>query len=258
MLTCEEVERDELVEHYVLGRLEKAQQEAFEDHYFSCSECLERLRIVEETRGELAAQAVVVRPYRWRRVAAGLAAAATLVLAVRVGQDIWNRRDVPPPSGPQGRDVSLSAPATPSVTAPLPSALGRIELPPYSPPRLRSTTTEAQRVFRDGMTSYTAGDCAAAIPTLRRALAIDESMTSARFYLAACELQSGRAQEASDHLQRVVAVGESPYFEDAHFFLAKAYIQLGNLAAARQQLARVVALRGDRLTEAQRLIDQLR
>ena len=253
-MTCEEVERDELIEHYVLGRLAKEQQEAFEDHYFNCSRCLERLRIVEETRGELATEAVAVRPRRWRRAAAGLAAAAALVVAIRVGQDVWRGSETSPVPSAPGADVALPAPA---ATPGQPPA-GTIDLPPYTPPRLRATATNAQRVFRDAMTSYAAGNCGAATPGLRRSLTIDESLTPARFYLAACELQAGRVDDAVANLQRVIARGESPYLEDAHFFLAKARIRQGDTAAARQELARVIALRGDRRAEAQRLLDQLR
>ena len=250
-MTCEEVERDELAEHYVLGRLPAHQQEAFEDHYFNCSRCLERVRIVEETRGELAVEAVRARPPWWRRGAATLATAAMLTLAVWVGRDALRESDQPsPPFTSTSRDVTLPAPAT--------AALGAIVLPPDTPPRLRSAATEAHRVFREAMTSYTAGRCDAAIPSLQRALALDDTLMAARFYLAVCELHEGRVEPAAERLQRIAAAGESPYLEDAHFFLAKARIRQGDAGAARQQLARVVALRGDRQEEARRLLDQLR
>jgi tetratricopeptide (TPR) repeat protein len=250
-MTCEEVERDELAEQYVLGRLPAHQQEAFEDHYFNCSRCLERVRIVEETRGELAAQAGRARPQWWRRGAAALATAAVLTLAVWAGRDALRDGDAPsPPFTAASRDVTLPAPAT--------TALGAIDLPRYTPPRLRSTATEAQRVFREAMTSYTAGRCDTAIPPLQRALALDDTLTAARFYLAVCELHEGRIEPAAERLQRIAAAGESPYLEDAHFFLAKARIRQGDAAAARQQLSRVVALRGDRQEEAKRLLGELR
>ena len=259
-MTCEEVERDEIVEQYLLGRLEPAQEERFEDHYFDCPRCLERLRVVEEARAELARQATAAPSRRWRRAMIGLAAAAVLVLAIRTGLVIRSGNDGPSGSQSHGTDVATSAPARPSTSPvpPVPSSLGDVELPPYTPPRLRATPTEAQRVFRDAMTSYAAGDCGAAVPGLRRSLGMDDSLMQARFHLAVCDLQAGRIQDAVTNLQRVIAAGESPYLEDAHFFLAKARIRQGDVEGARQELTRVVSLRGDRRDQAERLLNQLR
>lgn len=249
-MTCEEVERDELVERYVLGRLEKPQRDAFEDHYFNCSTCLERLQVVDDLRGTLSADAARAQSGRWRGVAAGLAAAAALVLAVRVGQEIWrDSGQVTVPTTPPPR--TTPAPA-------LPASLGRVDLPRYTPLRLRSTPTEAQRVFQGAMIPYTRGNCDTAIPELRRSLQLDDSLIQARFYLAACELQAGRIEEAEGNLKRVVAAGESPYLEDALFLAAKARIRKGDIAGAREELARVVALKGDRSKEASELLEQLR
>ena len=67
-MTCEDVERDEVAEQYVLGRLEQDQQEAFEDHYFNCTQCLERLRVMEEMRAELARGTGGGRVRQWRHL----------------------------------------------------------------------------------------------------------------------------------------------------------------------------------------------
>ena len=140
----------------------------------------------------------------------------------------------------------------------MPGGLGQIELPPYTPPRLRAATSEAQRVFGDAMTAYRAGNCETAIAGLRRALAIDGTLMPARFYLGACELRAGHVEEAVPTLQRVIAAGESPYLEDARFLLAKARIRQGDMNGAREELRRVVSLNGDRRDEARRLLEQLR
>src|SRR5688572_2034714 len=255
-MTCEDVERHELAERYALGRLEKDQQEAFENHYFNCSACLERLRVVEDACGALSADRSRVRAGRWRRVAAGLAAAAALVLAFRVAQDRWSDNlFFSPGPGPATAPVP-SGGASPA--APLPPSAGAVQLPRYTAPQLRSTPTEAQRVFRQAMVPYSEGNCDDAVAGLRRAVQMDESLIQARFYLAACELVSDRPKSAEDQLHRVVAAGESPYLEDAHFFLAKARIQQGDITGARQELTRVIAMSGDRREEAQRLLEQLK
>lgn len=247
-MTCEEVERDELAERYVLGRLDPGVENAFEDHYFDCVACLERVRAIQDAREELSAEKGMTRSRRWPRVAAAVAAAAMVVLAVRVGQQMLTEQPPPSTSTPPRADIVLPAPP-PQVT---------IELPHYTPPRLRAVSTEAQRIFRDAMTSYVDKNCGSAIPGLQRALAIDASFTQARFYLGACELQQGQTGQAAESLQRVIGVGESPYLEDARFLLAQARIQQGDRDGAREELRRVIALQGDRRAQAQRLLDELR
>ena len=256
-MTCEDVERHELAERYVLGRLEKDQQKAFENHYFSCAACSERLRIVEEACSALSVDAPRARAGRWRYVAAALAAAAALVLALRATEDQW--RDslfVSPGPGTGTSPAPSRVPASPS--RPLPPSAGAVQPPRYTAPQLGSTPPEAQRVFREAMDPYSGGNCDDAVAGLRRAVQMDESLIQARFYLAVCELVLGRPESAEDQLHRVVAGGESPHLEDAHFFLAKARIQQGDLDGARQELARVVAMKGARRAEAQRLLAQLR
>ena len=248
-MTCEEIERDDVAEDYVLGRLDESRQQAFEDHYFECAACLAHVRAVQDLREALAAPAAVPGRRNLRTAGAILAAAAVLVLAVRTGHQLWSDRpeSVSSPAAP--RDIVLSAPPPPTV---------RVELPPYTPARLRAVPSVAQRLFRDAMTNYTVTNCAGAIDGLRRAVAADGAYTQARFYLGACELHTGAVSEAATNLQSVVAAGESPYLEDARWFLAQARVRQGDLEAARQELERVVALNGDRREAARRLLSELR
>ena len=245
-MTCQEVERDELAERYVLGQLGDREQAAFEDHYFDCAACLEHVRALQDVREELSAPTAAVRPRRWPRTVAAIAAAAALVLAVRVGQQMWTEPVLPPSSAPR-----------PDIVLPAPPAQTTIALPPYTPPRLRGVPSEAQRLFEAAMVSYRAGNCAAATPGLQRALEADGSVIRARFYLAACDLHENRVTEGVTNLRSVIDAGESPYLEDAHFLLAQARMQQGDLAAAREELRQVIALKGDRLEEARRLLDKL-
>ena len=247
-MTCGEVERGELAERYVLGQLDERQQEAFEDHYFDCAACLEQVRALQDAREALAADAVRAPRRTWPRLAGVLATAAAVILAVRVGQELWNSSDTPPSSSVPRADVVL----------PAPPARARIVLPPYTPPRLRAVPGDAQRVFREAMVSYVAADCTGALPGLQRAVSLDVSLLQARFYLAACELHEARTNEGAANLERVIAAGESPYLEDARFLLAQARIEQRDIEGARQELRRVIALQGDRREQAQRLLDELR
>lgn len=250
VMTCEEVERDELAERYVFGQLDERQQEAFEDHYFDCAACLAQVRAIQDAREALTAQEGGTPRHRWPRVAAVLATAAAVILAVRVGQEVWRPSDTPPSS-------SSSAPRA-DVVLPAPPPRTRIVLPPYTPPRLRAVGSEAQRAFQEAMVSYAAGNCTGALPGLQRAASLDASLLQARFYLAACELDDARTNDAIGNLSRVIAAGESPYLEDARFLLAQARIEQGDVEGARQELRRVIALRGERHAQAQRLLDELR
>jgi tetratricopeptide (TPR) repeat protein len=246
-MTCRQGEQDDLAERYVLGQLGEREQEAFEDHYFDCPACLDRVRALQDAREELSAATGAARRRRWPRIVGGVAAAAAVGLAVRVGQEMWTE-----PLSPAGR------PSPVDIVLPAPPPRITIELPPYTPPRLRAAPSEAQRVFRDAMAAYVAGNCAGAMPGLERALAIDASLTQARLYRAACELQTGRTSEAVEDLQRVIAAAESPYLEDAGFLLAQGRIQQGDRVGAREELRRVIALDGERRRQAERLLDQLR
>src|SRR5579862_2101427 len=42
-----QIEHDEIIERYVRNRLAPAEREAFEEHYFVCEECFEKLQAVE-------------------------------------------------------------------------------------------------------------------------------------------------------------------------------------------------------------------
>jgi TolA-binding protein len=268
-MTCEQIERDEVAEQYLSSRLSSAEQEAFEAHYFDCTYCQERLRVLEDARARLAREPGVAAPFAqpastpvanrrgraWRFAAAGLAAAAVILLAVRI-IEIPNQAPTVPDADPSRGDVVLRPPQS-APPSPDPRLLAQIQPPRYEPLRLRANTTAAQREFQGAMELYVTGDYGGAAAGLRRALALDSSYLAATFYLAICALQENHTGEGVTLLQRVVATGESPYLEDAHFFLAKARLRQGDVAAARSELTRVIALEGDRRSEAIELLAQL-
>ena len=274
-MTCDAIERDEIAERYLLGRLSDDEQEQFEAHYFDCARCLDRLRTIEAARDVLAVETTLpkdlplvvgarpasARSRRWWQAAAALAAAAVIVLSVRVLQQTA-------PSGPPPERSSATTPAgdigggeplpqRPAQEEPQWARLGAFNPPEYSPLRLRSSATEAHREFRSAMALYTEKNYLDAASRLRRVVALPAAPVDARFYLAVCELQTGRLQEAAFAFERVIGFGESPYLEDAHFLLAKTRIRQRDIAAARSQLLRVAALDGDRLEEARLLMSQL-
>jgi len=44
----EYIERHQLIEEYVMGRLPEAEAARFEDHYLTCEECIRRLDLAEK------------------------------------------------------------------------------------------------------------------------------------------------------------------------------------------------------------------
>jgi tetratricopeptide (TPR) repeat protein len=259
-LTCDDIERDEIAEAYVLGRLPEQASSEFESHYFECPRCLAQVELLESTRTHLLTgphAAAGVR--RFPRVIGAVAAAAVVVIAVGVIRQ-FSSEPVSAPAAPPASNIEL--PGTPPSAAPAASidlrALGAIVPPRFDAPRLRVSPTASRRAFLQAMEFYQRGDCQQAAGGLLAAVEQDPKSIPAHFFLAICSLQLDRDAQAADHLKIVVQLGESPYFEDAHFFLAKAHIRQGDLASARKELQAVVALEGDRRAEASNLLTQIR
>ena len=49
-MTCNEIDAQDLIECYLAGGLEEAERQKFEDHYFGCDDCFERLKIARAMR----------------------------------------------------------------------------------------------------------------------------------------------------------------------------------------------------------------
>ena len=44
-MNCEQVRNQDLVEKYVTGQLHELEMSAFEEHYFSCDDCLKAVQL---------------------------------------------------------------------------------------------------------------------------------------------------------------------------------------------------------------------
>jgi hypothetical protein len=261
VVTCEDEVNGELVEKYLQQELSDDSREAFEQHYFECDRCFERLQTcralqVELARDRPAAQRVPpARPWiqRW----GWLPAAAILVLTTSLV--LW-QRDVPVTPPPVDTRQSDAPGPRPDAAPPVPSLveLGRVEPPAYVPGRLRGVQDEATARFADAMRQYQQGDYRAATTGLAAAARLDPEAPHIQFYLGVSHLLTGETNAAIASLQRIVALGDSPFMEDARFFLAKAYLQNRDATAAEQALTATIELRGEREAEARRLLDQLR
>ncbi|MDQ5858084.1 MAG: hypothetical protein M3542_07405, partial [Acidobacteriota bacterium] len=137
------------------------------------------------------------------------------------------------------------------------ATLAVVHAPQYTPVVLRGAVDEAARRFREAMQLYVSRDYAGARPGLRAASELDRGRPDIAFFLGICALLTDEPADAIAELRRTIALGESPYLEEAHFYLAKAHVQRGELAAASGELAATVRLRGEREQEARELLQKL-
>ena len=175
--------------------------------------------------------------------------AAVVILAV-VGIR-WGMKPELSPSAPPTQTMQ-PGPAGPSL-----AELARFDPPPYTPAVLRGAQDAPMRKFRVAMKHYQQGDYAGAILGLRRTAKLNPKDAGALFFLGVSYLLSGQTNEGIAALQQSVALGDTPYLEEAHYYLAEGFLRKGDLAAARRELEEVVRLEGDHEDEARRLLQQL-
>jgi tetratricopeptide (TPR) repeat protein len=263
-MTCEEVRGGEIVEKYLLDQLDGESREAFEQHYFECAGCFGLLQTYRDLQAELARtrdDAVPAAPRRsWVWQWAWVPAMAAVCIAV--GLAVWQRpfagrpgpSSVTGPSAAPEPERPQQAPPPPEVSL---ADLARIQPPPYAPGRLRGAQDEATARYQEAMKYYQREDYAAAIGGLRAAAKLDPEAPHILFFLGISSLMAGQLETGIDALRRTLALGDSPYVEDAHFFLAKAYLRRENVDDARDQLRQVERAGGARGDEARQLLLQL-
>jgi tetratricopeptide (TPR) repeat protein len=269
-MDCAKVAREDIIESYLVDRLSEEDREAFEEHYFECARCFEDLQSLRVIRGELRRAGAEIetrttRPLlRWAP-AAGLAAAAVLAVAVL----LWMRptspsgppeaTNAPSPSQAQSPEKPRAQERPEPTVAPEPSLeqLARVEPPRYEPLTLRGAPDDATARFQRGMERYRKADYRGAVDNLRAAAALDPDSAHIAFFLGISHLMLGQDSAAIDRLRATIAIGDSPYFEDAHLYLAKAFLRRKDLGAAETELKKLIQLHGSGSGEARRLLTQV-
>jgi tetratricopeptide (TPR) repeat protein len=251
-MNCDQIEREEIIEKYLTGWLDRAAQEEFEAHWFGCRECSRKLqvsRMLQEKLWEKGDKLVSQKPkpagVPVRRRAWAFSAAATVLVIAAAAVLWWQLRG---PGRPQA-----GTPGTSSLVL----TLASIKPPLYVPPALRGAQDEAAERFRRGMTLYQEGRYDAAIPDLRAAADQDPEKAGIRFFLGICLLLTGQTEAGIGELQATISLGESVYLEEAHFYLAKAHLGKGDLGRAKEEFNWVLE-KGDNLKEeAAQILAQL-
>ena len=261
-MDCTKAAREETLERYLAGTLSEEDREALEEHYFGCARCFDDLQALQAIRDELprAVAAFEANPSRVvPRWALAAALAAAIVLAV--GAALWMRpvpleisetKALPPPSRPEMPQPRTSDPAV--ASGPSLEQLARFEPPRYEPLRVRGVSDEATARFQRGMEHYRRAEYAAAVDNLRAAAEMDPEAAHTGFYLGVAHLLLGQDDAGIARLRATIALGDSPYLEDAHFYLAKAFLKRKDLGAAETQLKELIRLPGSKRDEARRLL----
>jgi len=250
-MNCDQVERDEIIEKYLIGRLDRAAQEEFEAHWFSCRECSRKLQVSRMLQEKLWEKGDTILPQTQqpvrvrvrRRVWAYSAAAAVLVIAAAA---LWWQLGGP------GRPQAETKEAISSL-----AVLARFEPPLYIPPALRGAEDESAERFRTGMKYYQEGRYREAITEIRAAAALDPQRASIRFFLGICLLMTEQTDAGIGELRSTIALGDSAYLEEAHFYLAKAYLGKGDRGAAKEELNWVLERGANLKEEAAQILAQL-
>ncbi len=275
-MICTWIERDEIFESYARGTIARRDRNAFEEHYFECPPCFEKLQVYLALRTETeqyAAESGVPkrarsRVWRWAWVpaAAGVVVVVVITAWLNSSRPVTRRSTVAgsPQTAPAVARSPVPAIATPpaSPAPPAPRAvalttLARVDPPPYIPGMLRGPLDAGAESFDAAMRQYVNGHYRAAIPGLRAAATARPDVAQYLFFLAVCQLLDDQITAAIGGLQKTIALGESPYLEDAHFYIAKARLRQGNLDAARKDLLRAIEQHGMLERDARVLVAQI-
>jgi hypothetical protein len=264
----------DVAEAYVAGSLPDAEQEAFEQHFFTCAACLAQVQLLQDVRDRLASVPAVPRAPdpRWQAAPwLGLALAAGLVAAVSwwwQGGTTQRAGTSPPAAASRtGPAAPSAAPAPPPAPAPDPpveapgrravlAQLAMVVPPRYVPLAVRGETPAAGS-FDAAMAHYVAGrhdEAAGALQILSEEKPADPGIA---FFWGISELVVGHADDAREGLSRAIAAGVQPYADEAHFYLAKVYLAEDQVDLAKMELRYAIEHGAGPEGEARRLLQAL-
>jgi Putative zinc-finger len=271
----------DLADGYIAGTLSDADQDAFEQHFFTCAACLAHVQMLQEVKDGLQKHPV---PIAHRPPAAawtttpwlGLALAAGLVAAVGWW---WQGSVARTPAAPT---VAVGPTATPGpLPAPAPPATGAVSGPPpanapveapsrrailtqlalivpprYVPIAVRGDAPPADS-FDAAMAHYVAGRHREAASTLRVLSDAKPADPGIAFFWGISELVLRHPESARAGLTRAIAADVQPYEDEAHFYLAKVYLSEDAIDLARQELQYAVTHEAGPEGEAARILAAL-
>lgn len=253
-MACGATDDPELIEAYLLGRMDEPARDSFETHLFECDRCLAHLRLLESVQAELRKTPPArvaeppAAPARWWT----WAAAAAVLAIVAGGAAVLAPSAPPAPSSP-----APVVAATPTLS-PAILALGKIDPPRYVALELRGA--EGASGFDEAMRAYAAGRYTAAADGLRRVRRKEPGNRQVDFFLGVSLLMISDAAadgDAIESLRRVASGGDS-YRQLASLYLGSALVRRGDLDGADAEWERTRQLPGAHADDAALLLHRLR
>jgi tetratricopeptide (TPR) repeat protein len=243
---CKKAADEEIIEHYLTGRLSLEEAEAFEQHLLECQRCFSELQWRHAAGIELRRQAARPAVSSWRTIKYGwrfaTAAAAVMILMAALVYLFFLSRGVKPDSE--------------AVIDQL-ASLGQPPL--YLPSTIRGAKSQpALELFAKGMREYANQKYQDAVPLLESAARLDPDHLPTAFYLGISYLILDQPDAGIPWLVKVVRADPNPYAEESHWFLSKAYFKKGNLDEAGRELEAVVKLEGSYAPPAQNALEKMK
>jgi len=258
-MSCMDSEIGKLITLYEFDALSDDDKRKFETHLLSCNHCFRSLYgmspVVERMREhpEQFMPAVAEREPLWattkKRFGASVSdwfeAVGRIPALVRIALPVAVTVTVL---------LFLIIPAEPHL-----SDLARIEPVPYRPMQMKAgaLTTEADRLFEQGMALYTQEDYANAARKLALAVQRDSTDASFHFYSGLCYLLSGGVDVAIAHFQRAIALGGDSVLERAYWYLGNAWLLKGKRDSALEAFRKVAEMEGDYEWEAEEVVGKI-
>jgi tetratricopeptide (TPR) repeat protein len=263
MMDCQDVNDRDAIERYLADELSEPDRQSFEDHYFGCADCFERLKLARslQSHSAKAQERFVTTPYFSGRLRTTIVAICSVVVLAVLAPIYWRGRE-----STILQQQSENAPAKPSTVnrtvevrkkEVLIAELAQVEPAPYIPKRLRESGDRATMKFDHAMSHYVRKDYTGAIGELEEVAAQKGKAVDVNFYLGVCYLLTKQPGAAIGALQKAISPEHPDFAEQAHYYLAKAYLQEQNVASAQAELALTLESRGQREEDARRLKQEL-
>lgn len=243
VLKCEEIERLQILERYLTGKLSEVEEAEFEKHYLGCARCFEDLQLshavalsVTQDVGPAGRQAAGPMSIIWSskafRWAVGIAAVLILLFI---------------PFGFLDSDQSLVEEQQMAMEkdALLQQLTAIDDVPPYLAATIRGDSeSEVRQWFREAMDSYTRQDYVSAARLLEQVTNLEPESRPATFYLGISYLMTERPGEAATALNEIVSQGGGAYEEESRWYFAKALFRQRKLDEGKAQLTALVDIGG--------------
>ena len=92
---------------------------------------------------------------------------------------------------------------------------------------------------------------------LRKAADLDPDAANVRFFLGVSLLLTENTNDGIDQLSRTIALGDTPYLEEAYLYRARGHLGRTDVQAARRDLEVLIGLQGSQEAKARELLDAL-